>query len=146
MARQWEKLSPAEFQQLQDLAAYSSRKLQDVLLEFCAATTPGDVPKYQPDGFSGNKVHEISWQDFREIKHYVKKEGKKRKDRVKDVRLLGRSKGFFSYEPCGREKKDINNWTYSLPHGQRHRRRCRRIRNRRERKREKGGQRRLAAI
>ncbi|XP_024877089.1 diacylglycerol kinase 1-like [Temnothorax curvispinosus] len=51
MAFHWDKLSPAEFQQLQDLAAYSTRKLQDVLTEFCgSATTPGGVPKYHPDG------------------------------------------------------------------------------------------------
>ncbi|XP_049955297.1 diacylglycerol kinase gamma-like [Schistocerca serialis cubense] len=36
---QWEKLSPAEFQQLQDLQSYSSKKLQDVLDE-CSGTGP----------------------------------------------------------------------------------------------------------
>ncbi|XP_031786826.1 diacylglycerol kinase 1 isoform X5 [Nasonia vitripennis] len=60
MALQWDKLSPAEFQQLQDLAAYSSRKLQDVLLEFCAASTPGGVPKYHPDG-------DIDYEGFRKF-------------------------------------------------------------------------------
>ncbi|KAI4473210.1 hypothetical protein M0802_016255 [Mischocyttarus mexicanus] len=53
MAFHWDKLSPAEFQQLQDLAAYSSKKLQDVLTEFCGnTTTPTGVPKYHPDGVS----------------------------------------------------------------------------------------------
>ncbi|KAK0157662.1 hypothetical protein PV328_011373 [Microctonus aethiopoides] len=51
MTLHWEKLSPAEFQQLQDLAAYSTRKLEDVLSEFCGiATTPTGIPKYHPDG------------------------------------------------------------------------------------------------
>ncbi|XP_037034838.1 diacylglycerol kinase 1 isoform X2 [Bradysia coprophila] len=43
----WEKLSPTEFQQLQDLASYSCRKLQDVLQEFCSPENP---QKFQPDG------------------------------------------------------------------------------------------------
>ncbi|XP_012274153.1 diacylglycerol kinase 1 isoform X1 [Orussus abietinus] len=60
MSLHWDKLSPAEFQQLQDLAAYSTRKLQDVLAEFCAATTPGGVPKYQPDG-------DIDYDGFRKF-------------------------------------------------------------------------------
>ncbi|XP_050669175.1 diacylglycerol kinase 1 [Leptidea sinapis] len=41
---QWDKLSPAEFQQLQELTSYSSRKLQDVLNEFC------EIKKQSPDG------------------------------------------------------------------------------------------------
>ncbi|XP_034939625.1 diacylglycerol kinase 1-like, partial [Chelonus insularis] len=60
MTLQWDKLSPAEFQQLQDLAAYSSRKLEDVLGEFCSATTFGGVPKYNPDG-------EIDYEGFRKF-------------------------------------------------------------------------------
>nr|KAF7435865.1 hypothetical protein H0235_004056 [Vespula pensylvanica] len=53
MAFHWDKLSPAEFQQLQDLAAYSTRKLQDVLTEFCGSnTTASGVPKYHPDGIA----------------------------------------------------------------------------------------------
>ncbi|XP_077282356.1 diacyl glycerol kinase 1 isoform X2 [Temnothorax americanus] len=61
MAFHWDKLSPAEFQQLQDLAAYSTRKLQDVLTEFCgSATTPGGVPKYHPDG-------DIDYEGFRKF-------------------------------------------------------------------------------
>ncbi|CAF4833349.1 unnamed protein product, partial [Pieris macdunnoughi] len=41
---QWDKLSPAEFQQLQELTSYSNRKLQDVLNELC------EVRKQNPDG------------------------------------------------------------------------------------------------
>ncbi|KAF9805542.1 hypothetical protein SFRURICE_020927 [Spodoptera frugiperda] len=41
---QWDKLSPAEFQQLQELTSYSTKKLQDVLKEFC------EVKKQSPDG------------------------------------------------------------------------------------------------
>ncbi|KZS03927.1 putative Diacylglycerol kinase 1 [Daphnia magna] len=46
-AYRWEKLSPAEFEQLQDLAAYSSKKLSDVLVEFSGT---GPLSKFQPDG------------------------------------------------------------------------------------------------
>ncbi|XP_011265735.1 diacylglycerol kinase 1 isoform X2 [Camponotus floridanus] len=61
MAFHWDKLSPAEFQQLQDLAAYSTRKLQDVLTEFCGSnTTPSGVPKYHPDG-------DIDYEGFRKF-------------------------------------------------------------------------------
>ncbi|XP_043499714.1 diacylglycerol kinase 1 isoform X2 [Polistes fuscatus] len=61
MAFQWDKLSPAEFQQLQDLAAYSTKKLQDVLTEFCGnTTTPTGVPKYHPDG-------DIDYDGFRKF-------------------------------------------------------------------------------
>ncbi|XP_020286623.1 diacylglycerol kinase 1 isoform X2 [Pseudomyrmex gracilis] len=61
MAFHWDKLSPGEFQQLQDLAAYSTRKLQDVLAEFCGSnTTPSGVPKYQPDG-------DIDYEGFRKF-------------------------------------------------------------------------------
>ncbi|XP_063835612.1 diacylglycerol kinase 1 [Ostrinia nubilalis] len=49
---QWDKLSPAEFQQLQELASYSNRKLQDVLNEFC------EVKKQSPDG-------DIDYEGFR---------------------------------------------------------------------------------
>ncbi|XP_061943249.1 diacylglycerol kinase 1 isoform X3 [Apis cerana] len=61
MAFHWDKLSPAEFQQLQDLAAYSTRKLQDVLTEFCGSnTTPSGAPKYHPDG-------DIDYEGFRKF-------------------------------------------------------------------------------
>ncbi|XP_050584476.1 diacylglycerol kinase 1 isoform X2 [Bombus affinis] len=61
MAFHWDKLSPAEFQQLQDLAVYSARKLQDVLTEFCGSnTTPSGAPKYHPDG-------DIDYEGFRKF-------------------------------------------------------------------------------
>uniref|UniRef100_A0A0C9RAV7 Dgk_1 protein n=1 Tax=Fopius arisanus TaxID=64838 RepID=A0A0C9RAV7_9HYME len=61
MTLHWDKLSPAEFQQLQDLAAYSTRKLEDVLTEFCGSnTTPGGLPKYHPDG-------DIDYEGFRKF-------------------------------------------------------------------------------
>ncbi|XP_075169192.1 diacyl glycerol kinase 1 isoform X2 [Haematobia irritans] len=46
-ALKWDKLSPREFLQLQELASYSTRKLQDVLQEFCS---PHASPKFNPDG------------------------------------------------------------------------------------------------
>ncbi|XP_073846927.1 diacyl glycerol kinase 1 isoform X2 [Musca autumnalis] len=46
-AHKWDKLSPREFLQLQELASYSTRKLQDVLQEFCS---PLASPKFNPDG------------------------------------------------------------------------------------------------
>lgn len=47
ISHKWDKLSPREFQQLQELASYSTRKLQDVLQDFCA---PHASPKFNPDG------------------------------------------------------------------------------------------------
>ncbi|XP_030759408.1 diacylglycerol kinase 1 [Sitophilus oryzae] len=54
---QWEKLSPQEFQQLQDLAEYANKKLQDVLVEYCGV---GPHYKHNPDG-------EIDLQGFCEF-------------------------------------------------------------------------------
>ncbi|XP_058835375.1 diacylglycerol kinase 1 [Topomyia yanbarensis] len=53
----WEKLSPSEFQQLQDLASYSSKKLQNVLQDFCSPTTPS-ATRFHPDG-------DIDYEGFR---------------------------------------------------------------------------------
>ncbi|KAK7065337.1 Diacylglycerol kinase N-terminus [Halocaridina rubra] len=55
MSLHWEKLSPAEFQQLQDFASYSNKKLQDVLQEFTGA---GSLSKYSLDG-------DIDYEGFR---------------------------------------------------------------------------------
>ncbi|XP_055853989.1 diacylglycerol kinase 1 isoform X2 [Episyrphus balteatus] len=54
-SQKWEKLSPSEFQHLQELASYSTRKLQDVLQEFCSPQAPA---KFVPDG-------EIDYDGFR---------------------------------------------------------------------------------
>uniref|UniRef100_A0A182N7K0 DAG_kinase_N domain-containing protein n=1 Tax=Anopheles dirus TaxID=7168 RepID=A0A182N7K0_9DIPT len=55
----WEKLSPSEFQQLQDLASYSTKKLQNVLQEFCSPATPS-ASRFHPDGafkrFTGGRI------------------------------------------------------------------------------------------
>ncbi|KAK8386847.1 hypothetical protein O3P69_017939 [Scylla paramamosain] len=57
MALHWEKLSPAEFQQLQDLTAYSTKKLENVLKEF---TGSGPLSKYSLDG-------DIDYEGFRQF-------------------------------------------------------------------------------
>ncbi|CAH1401650.1 unnamed protein product [Nezara viridula] len=51
----WDKLSPAEFQQLQDLASYSSKSVQSVLDEFHGS---GPLSKYSADG-------EIDYEGFK---------------------------------------------------------------------------------
>uniref|UniRef100_A0A182FI25 DAG_kinase_N domain-containing protein n=1 Tax=Anopheles albimanus TaxID=7167 RepID=A0A182FI25_ANOAL len=60
----WEKLSPSEFQQLQDLASYSTKKLQNVLQEFCSPATPS-ASRFHPDGYRavGEKVNDVSKVD-----------------------------------------------------------------------------------
>uniref|UniRef100_A0A2M4BAA9 Diacylglycerol kinase n=3 Tax=Anopheles marajoara TaxID=58244 RepID=A0A2M4BAA9_9DIPT len=55
----WEKLSPSEFQQLQDLASYSTKKLQNVLQEFCSPATPS-ASRFHPDG-------DIDFEGFRKF-------------------------------------------------------------------------------
>ncbi|XP_065086474.1 diacylglycerol kinase 1 [Ochlerotatus camptorhynchus] len=55
----WEKLSPSEFQQLQDLASYSTKKLQNVLQEFCSPTTPS-ATRFHPDG-------DVDYEGFRKF-------------------------------------------------------------------------------
>ncbi|EDS32376.1 conserved hypothetical protein [Culex quinquefasciatus] len=55
----WEKLSPSEFQQLQDLASYSTKKLQTVLQEFCSPTTP-TATRFLPDG---ERIDDV-WMDY----------------------------------------------------------------------------------
>ncbi|XP_058122094.1 diacylglycerol kinase 1 isoform X2 [Anopheles coustani] len=55
----WEKLSPSEFQQLQDLASYSTKKLQTVLQEFCSPSTPS-ASRFHPDG-------DIDYEGFRKF-------------------------------------------------------------------------------
>ncbi|XP_055687739.1 diacylglycerol kinase 1 isoform X3 [Lutzomyia longipalpis] len=51
----WDKLSPSEFQQLQELASYSTRKLQDTLSEF---TSVEATNRFLPDG-------DIDYESFR---------------------------------------------------------------------------------
>ncbi|XP_076069534.1 diacyl glycerol kinase 1 [Oratosquilla oratoria] len=55
MTLRWEKLSPTEFQQLQDFTSYSNTKLKDMIKEFSGS---GPLRKYNPDG-------EIDYEGFR---------------------------------------------------------------------------------
>ncbi|CAG0889043.1 unnamed protein product [Darwinula stevensoni] len=65
MSFRWEKLSPAEFQQLQDFATYSTKKLQDVLDEFNGT---GPLSKYNRDGeidYEGFKLFMNTWLEVK---------------------------------------------------------------------------------
>ncbi|CAD7014731.1 unnamed protein product [Ceratitis capitata] len=70
-SHKWDKLSPREFQQLQELASYSTRKLQDVLQEFCS-TSPS--PKFNPDGVKQDSKVLIECDDL--MNHFFQVEQK----------------------------------------------------------------------
>ncbi|KAG8200109.1 hypothetical protein JTE90_001962 [Oedothorax gibbosus] len=64
MSLKWEKLSPAEFQQLQDYIQYSSKKLSDVLQEF---KEEGPLSKYNPEGDIDYEGFQLFMDSYLEI-------------------------------------------------------------------------------
>lgn len=73
MTLKWEKLSPAEFEQLQDYIQYSSKKLSDVLNEF---KEHGVLSKYNPEGdidYEGFQVFMDTYLEMETPRELVKR-------------------------------------------------------------------------
>lgn len=64
MSLKWEKLSPSEFQQLQDYIQDSSKKLSDVLKEF---KEEGPLSKYNPEGDIDYEGFQLFMDSYLEI-------------------------------------------------------------------------------